>query len=111
VATAITRKDGQSFELPFTASTEFTFSNAPFKIQRVWVVCSASHANGTAQLVVGDTSSTTAVTNAMTCAVQDTPADATLFYAANANIAAGTNLSVKTTNSAAGTVYVQVAAT
>lgn len=108
MATSVVKSDCQLLKLPFTAATEFVESTSPYQIVKAWVVASAAHVGGTAQVVKGDTSSVTAITDAMACATANDIVDAASLTLANGSIAAGGSVSVKVANGATGTVYLLV---
>jgi hypothetical protein len=108
VATSVVKKDAQFLVLPFTAATEFKEQTAPYTILSAWVIASATHANGTAQLVNGDVTSVTAITDAMACDTINARIDSAAITLGNASIAAGGSISVKVANGATGTVVLLV---
>jgi hypothetical protein len=108
VATSVSKADCQLLKLPFTAATEFVESTAPYQIVDAWVVASATHANGTAQVVKGDTSSTTAITDAMACDTANARINCASLNLTNGSILAGGSISVKVASGATGTVYLLV---
>lgn len=108
MATTVVKSDCQLIILPFTVASEFAELTSPYQIVDAWVVCTADHVGGTAQVVKGDTASVAAITDAMACAGVTVRTDAGALTLANTSIAAGGSISVKVTNGAVGTVFLLV---